>query len=77
MDFSFLNRGASTLQVSIEPWGDAFQLPPSSLLVLKPISIVGEALVLRCELSSGAVVVWCEAGALDLQVFIDGVLLRE
>ena len=77
MDFSFLNNGSSELKVSIEPWGDAFRLPASSLLVVNPTPISGEALRLRCELAPGEVVIWCDAGALDLQASIDGKLVRK
>jgi hypothetical protein len=77
MEFSFLNRTLNEVRVKIEPWGDEFRLAVSSLLVVKPIKTEPERLVFRSELVPDGIVVWCESGATDLQVSIDGRTVRD
>ena len=77
MEFTFLNRTIGEVRVTIEPWGDVFPLPAESRLVVRPEMNGRDPLVLRAELMADGLVIWCESGAIDLRVEIDGKTVRE
>jgi hypothetical protein len=51
-----------------------FKVPSVAALVLRPDL---EPLEIRSEVVPGGIVVWCESGARDFQVWLDGTLVRD